>query len=143
MKKRIWIILIAVILLGVAYGVREFQRGIDSTADTAADFTMTSSALLQEFLDDQEAAKTKYQGKVVSVTGPIFKINNENGKVVGVQLGDDELNTVNFTIQEPSESTEMASDQLTVKGVFSGVNYDAESMLPAITVEFNYASIVQ
>ena len=115
--------------------------GHDTTADMEAAYSTDVDAMVQEFLDDEQAAGTKYIDQVVQISGPVFEINKIEGKISGVKISNDEFAIVNCTFQEAPES--MPEGEITIKGICSGFMGDSESMLPGGTVEMNRAVIVQ
>lgn len=114
----------------------------DSTADMEPAHTLSCDAIVQEFLDDEEAARTKFVDQVVQVNGPVFEIDKTDGMVSGVKLSSDEFYIVNCTLQD-SLAELPGGDNLVLKGICSGFLGDSESMLPGGTVELKRAVIVK
>ncbi|GAB5539676.1 MAG: hypothetical protein Salg2KO_17790 [Salibacteraceae bacterium] len=83
MKKKL-IILGALFIVGVGIGYYLSQMGHDETADMEASYIVTSDAIVQEFLDDEEGALKKYVDQVIEVSGPIYELNKANGEIIGV-----------------------------------------------------------
>lgn len=115
--------------------------GHSSTSGMEAEYTLTSDEVVQEFLDNDTAASSKYIDKVIAVSGPVFEIDKTDGKITGVKLSSDEMFIVNATFQEPVEDIEQG--EITIKGVCSGFLGDSESMLPGGTVELKRSAIVK
>ena len=88
---------------------------------------------VQLFLDDEQAARTKYVDQVIEVSGPVMEVNKTDGKITGVKISSDEFYIVNCSFQEPVES--LSQSEITIKGVCSGFLGDSESMLPGGTLE--------
>ena len=111
-------IIIAVVLLGIICGAAGYymsQKGHDETADATAAFVSTSDDIVGEFLDDLPGSTVKYVDKVIEISGPVFEVMKTDGIPEG---------------------------EITVKGVVSGFNGDADSMLPGGTLELNRAVVV-
>lgn len=115
--------------------------GHDTTADLEPAFTTDVDAIVQEFLDDEKTAGTKYIDQVIQISGPVFEINKVEGKISGVKISNDEFAIVNCTFQEAPET--MPEGEITIKGMCSGFMGDSESMLPGGTLELNRAVLVQ
>lgn len=117
--------------------------GHSETADQDAAYTLTVDEAVNAFLDDEAAANQKYNDLIIQVSGPVMELNKENGMITGVKLSNDDFNIVNCTFQNPMESGSIEAKSVTVKGVCSGFNGDASSMLPGGTVELKRATIVE
>lgn len=141
MKKLIPILILAA-AIGFGIGTYLFSKGHDETADIEAAFSMTADNAVQEFLDDQTASAAKYIDQVIEISGPVMDIEKTDGKVTGVKISSDDMYVVSCTFQNPMEASEI-SDNITVKGVCSGFNGDAESMMPGGVLELKRASIVK
>lgn len=141
MKKKVIFGVLVVIAAGVGTALYMSQKGHAETADEEAAFSMTSDAIVQEFLDEEQAARTKYVDKVIEVSGPVFEINKADGQITGVKLSSDEFYIVNCTFQNPMD--ELTGENIKVKGVCSGFLGDSESMLPGGTVELKRSAIVK
>lgn len=141
MKKLIPILLL-VAAIGFGIGTYLFSKGHDETAEMEAAFSMTSDEAVQAFLDDETAARAKFNDQIIEISGPVFDIEKTDGKVTGVKISTDELYVVSCTFQNPMEADQI-NDNIAVKGVCSGFNGDAESMMPGGVVELKRASIVQ
>lgn len=141
MKKLIPILVLAA-AIGFGVGTYLFSKGHDDTADEAAAFSMTADNIVQEFLDDETGSNAKFIDQVVEISGPVFDIEKTDGKVTGIKISSDESYVVSCSFQEPIESSEI-TDQIKVKGVCSGFNGDAESMLPGGVVELKRSVIVK
>ncbi|HAW20307.1 MAG TPA: hypothetical protein DCX14_09005 [Flavobacteriales bacterium] len=136
-------IIIALVLLGIVGGSAGYymsQKGHDETADATAAFVSTSDDIVQEFLDDLPGSTTKYVDKVIEISGPVFEVMKTDGKITGVKISSDEFFIVSCTFQE--SPAEIPEGEVSVKGVVSGFNGDADSMLPGVTLELNRAVVV-
>jgi uroporphyrinogen-III decarboxylase len=140
--KKLIPILILTAAIGFGIGTYLFSKGHDETADIEAAFSMTADNAVQEFLDDQTASAAKYIDQVIEISGPVMDIEKTDGKVTGVKISSDDMYVVSCTFQNPMEVSEIAGN-ITVKGVCSGFNGDAESMMPGGVLELKRASIVK
>ncbi|MDP4662853.1 MAG: OB-fold putative lipoprotein [Salibacteraceae bacterium] len=140
--KKLIPILILTAAIGFGIGTYLFSKGHDETADIEAAFSLTADNAVQEFLDDQTASAAKYIDQVIEISGPVMDIEKTDGKVTGVKISSDDMYVVSCTFQNPMEASEIAGN-ITVKGVCSGFNGDAESMMPGGVLELKRASIVK
>lgn len=88
MKKLL--IVTAILILGaVIYGVIEFNRGEKVLSDVKSDITISANELLTAFQTDEATANTKYNDKVVEVSGEVQQSDVQDGKtIVRLNAGD-------------------------------------------------------
>ena len=88
MKKVILVVAI-IAIAGGYYAYREFNRGVESTADIKSDVTISANELLTAFQTNEEEANTRYLDKVVEVTGEVGHVEVTGGKtIVRMNAGD-------------------------------------------------------
>ena len=103
---------------------------------TALDFNLTSSELVQEYLDNSQKANLKYlqeegDSKILAVTGKIAVISKdmeENSTVLLKNEGDD-LGVLCYFMKGTNKNTLslIVGDLVTIKGVIrSGAEYDED-----------------
>lgn len=144
MKKTIIIVAVLGIAIAGAVAFYMSQKGHEETADIKAAFTITTTAVIEEFVADEAAATAKFQDQIIEVSGPLMELQKESGKVVGIKIGDDDLSVVSCTLQEPMDASALTMAEgatVTVKGVCSGFN--SSDMLPGGDVELKRGSIIQ
>ena len=139
MKKRKIIKIIAIlgiagILIGGGIGFYMFNKPHRDVQSTEADYSLTASEIVSEYLSDIEAANQKYlsangDSKILEITGVISKISEDyNGQKVVLFMGDQGKAGVRATFtQETNSSLEdvQVGQTITVKGVIrSGASYD-------------------
>jgi len=139
MKKRKIIKIIAIlgvagILIGGGIGFYMFNKPHRDVQSTDADYSLTASEIVLEYLSDIEAANQKYlsangDSKILEITGVISKISEDyNGQKVVLFMGDQGKAGVRATFtQETNSSLEdvQVGQTITVKGVIrSGASYD-------------------
>ncbi len=138
--------LIAIVLLGLiaaGVGFYMFNKEHDETADMKAAFSMTTTAVIDEFVEDEAAATTKFNDQIIEVSGPLMELMKENGMVVGLKLGEDDLSVVNCSMQNPIDPAELniaEGQSVKIKGVCSGFN--SSDMLPGGDVELKRCTLV-
>jgi hypothetical protein len=140
--KKLIPILILTAAIGFGIGTYLFSKGHDETADIEAAFSLTADNAVQEFLDDQTASAAKYIDQVIEISGPVMDIEKTDGKITAVKISSDDMYVVSCSFQNPLETAELA-DNITVKGVCSGFNGDAESMMPGGVLELKRAILIK
>ncbi len=141
--KKLIPILILTAAIGFGIGTYLFSKGHDETADIEAVFSMTADNAVQEFLDDQTASAAKYIDQVIEISGPVMgEPEKTDGKITAVKISSDDMYVVSCSFQNPLETAELA-DNITVKGVCSGFNGDAESMMPGGVLELKRAILIK
>lgn len=140
--KKLIPILIVTAAIGFGVGTYLFSKGHDETADIEAAFSMTADNAVQEFLDDQTASAAKYIDQVIEISGPVMDIEKTDGKITAVKISSDDMYVVSCSFQNPLETAEL-EDNITVKGVCSGFNGDAESMMPGGVLELKRAILIK
>jgi hypothetical protein len=140
--KRKKIIKIAVIIafVGILTGASAvyymFSMPHRDISAAAADFSVTSSSLVSEYLTNGQQADSKYlaadgNSKILEVTGQISRISEGFGDQIMVLLkGEGDKAGVNCYFEKETESA-LASlspgDKITVKGVIrSGASFDED-----------------
>ena len=109
MKK----VILAVAIIAIAggyYAYREFNRGVESTADIKSDVTISANELLTAFQTDEEEANTKYIDKVVEVTGEVGHVE-VNGRKVNIP-------SFQVKIGDEVAVREKSSDNAHIQGAF-------------------------
>lgn len=130
-KKMIRFILLFIVVIAIFvgyYGYREFNRkSADTTALTAA-YSLTTSELLTAFQQNEQAANTKYLGKVLAVSGTIKSFDKDSAGLYTLILGD----TSSMAAIRSSLSFKTATDSVdfrigtsvNLKGVCTGFTAD-------------------
>ncbi|HDR51699.1 MAG TPA: hypothetical protein ENN90_08795 [Mariniphaga anaerophila] len=128
--------LIAGIVIGAGVGLYLFNMPHRDVQNTKTDFSLTSSALVAEYLTDQNAANEKYlaadgESKILEVSGTVSKISeNFNGQKVVLLKDQSDKAGVSATFTE--ETAEQVSaiqvgQTIRIKGVIrSGATYDQD-----------------
>lgn len=141
MIKKILIALVALAILGGGIGFYMSQKSHDDTANVEAAYALSADAIVQEFLDDEAGASSKYIDQVVEISGPVFEIVKTDGQITGVKISSNEFALVNCTFQASPEF--IAEETINIKGVCSGFIGDSESMLPGGTVELKRGALIK
>lgn len=124
------------ILSAITVAVYMFYMPHRDVLSARADFSVTSSALVSEYLTNGQKANSKYlaadgNSKILEVTGQISRISEGFGDQIVVLLkGEGDRAGVNCYFEKETESA-LASistgDKITVKGVIrSGASFDED-----------------
>jgi lipopolysaccharide export system protein LptC len=76
--KRNWIVLIIVLLIIALIGYNYIYQDHRNIENEKAEFSLTSSKIAQQFLDDVTSAEQKYLNKTIEVSGLISDINSND-----------------------------------------------------------------
>jgi hypothetical protein len=133
MSKKRMIIggIVVVILMASIYAWYQFNRTVQGLADVSADYSVEASALINEFVSNEEAAQKKYLNKILSVKGTIKGI--EPGSAGTVVLGDTtDMNGVRCVLDSTANATTNSLQRgavITIKGAITGFNKDETGLL--------------
>ncbi|MFZ1686827.1 MAG: hypothetical protein WAU70_05385 [Flavobacteriales bacterium] len=116
MKTRSTLLLAAAALaVGVGiYGYSEYNRGVEDTSGESAVATLSAVQLVNEFVADENAANTKYTGKVLEVKGAVKSMD---GNAVLLSGGTDD-SEVSCTFDKTPKVAPAAV--VTIKGECAG-----------------------
>lgn len=139
-KQLITIGLIGVFAALAVYAWREFNRTHKSLVTVQSDYTVQATALVHEFLSNEEAACDKYRDKILTVTGMVKWVDRVEGDCI-IVLGDTASLSASVRCLVDSAQVKYTgslrpSDTVTVKGVFTGFKNDDTGLLGS-DVELN------
>ena len=141
MKKKKVIKIIAVlgvagILIAGGIGLYMFNMPHRDIQAADADYTLSTSEIVSEYLADKDAANKKYlaadgNSKILEITGTVGKISENFAGQKVVLLKDEQLKagvSASFTSESNSSLRDVRVDQtITLKGVIrSGASYDED-----------------
>lgn len=124
--------IVVVIMITAIYGLYQYNRTVQGLADVRADYSVEASALINEFVNNEEAANKKYLNKILLVKGTIKNI--EPGESAGtIVLGDTtDMNGVRCVLDSSANATAGSLQQgavITIKGAITGFNKDETGLL--------------
>jgi len=125
--RRAFLIVIAFVALGAGwYGWTEYNRTAEDTAALEAAETIEPAALLQAFTADENAANTRFNGKVLEVHGEVRSVSTpENGLVdVVLETGDPLAGVVCQFAQADLPNNPATGAHVRVKGLCTGLLMD-------------------
>lgn len=119
----------ALLFIGAgAFGYYQWNKPHQDLTEQAADFTLSSEELYQEFVRDEQQANQDYLGKVVEITGTVGNIKEEEGnraiillEVPGEMFG---INCAFEADQSGSLSSVEPGQSLTIRGKVDGFTLD-------------------
>lgn len=128
MKKKLILILIGALLIGVGFGIKEYNREVESTADLSADIQITATNLFNEYQANEAQANAAYLDKTIEVSGTIRDIvTGDSGEKQIVLESDDMLFGVICQF-EGDANAEIADLQpgapIKIKGICTGILMD-------------------
>ena len=127
-KKSLLLILALLAAFAVGYFLMEYNRGHKATGDLPSDFTIEAAGIFSEFDADEKAAGTKFNDKVIEVTGKIVSVETGKDGIVKVTLdGGGMLGGVICQLDPRSadKATDLKKgDMATFKGICTGYLMD-------------------
>lgn len=116
LKKKIFILIGALVLCGVIYGVYVWNKPMRDVSDEKG-FPITANALYHDYVTDEAASNTKYLNKALEVNGVVSDVKkNEAGATFIILQSADPMFGINCTFKE--EPTTVAVGQtITIKGI--------------------------
>src|SRR5438046_2326430 len=77
--------IVVVIMMTAVYAWYQYNRTVQGLSDVRADYSVNATALINEFVSNEDSANKKYLNKILSVKGIIKGVESGEGTVV---LGD-------------------------------------------------------
>lgn len=137
--KLIGLILLGVLLVGLGIALYLFNMPHRDVVGTKADYALTSSEIVHEYLGNPDAANAKYlndegESKILAVTGTVRSIEEDmNQQKVILLMEENDKAGVSCTFTpatNPHMKDVSIGQQITVKGVIrSGASYDGDMEL--------------
>ena len=122
-KKILYSILFVIVLLGVI-GIYIFFKPEKSLLNLKPNYKLTAIELFNEYSSNEEAANTKFLGKIIQVTGTIHEINLEDSIRTTVILEtEDMFSGVTCVLNDRYASQQkeiLIGSEVTIKGECSG-----------------------
>jgi len=128
------ILAVAGLIIGGGVGLYLFNMPQRDVQSVKTDYSVSSSQIVQEYLNDKDGADQKYlasdgDSKILEVTGTVKSITEDfNGRKVVLLKGEDDPAGVSASFTPDTESGldgVGVGDKITLKGVIrSGASYD-------------------
>lgn len=132
-KKRIIIGgIVVVIMVTAIYAWYQYNRTVEGLSAVRADYSINASALINEFVNNEDSANKKYLNKILSVKGMVKSI--ETGQGAGtIVLGDTtDMSGVRCVLDSSALAMTASLQQgavITIKGAITGFNKDETGLL--------------
>lgn len=124
MKKIIYAVIILAII-GGAYGYYEWNRPVASNAEKTAEITLSAADLEAAYTANEAEANTKYNDKLVQVSGVVSKIETEAGKTSIYLNTNNPMAAVICELENGSDVSNIKEgDNVSIKGKPTGILSD-------------------
>jgi DNA/RNA endonuclease YhcR with UshA esterase domain len=121
MKKKIWLVISVIVLLGGGTAYYLYNKPVASTARQKAEVQISAAELVAGYEADEETADQSYLGKIVEVTGKVSEVQNTDDKTRIVLETGSPMSTVICELEDTSVVSGITPGKnITVKGVCSG-----------------------
>lgn len=129
-RTGIWLAIAIIAIAGAAFGYYLYNKGPMDVAHASSE-KIGAAALYAAFLSDSSAAFKNYSGKVLTVSGTVAQVsNNQEGQQLILLNTSTEGAHVNCTMETPVPNAQ-AGEQLNIKGICSGIGQgDADLGIP-------------
>ena len=130
MKKLVIIgLILGAVGVGVAY--KMYNKPKADLATETADFVVNSLDFFKEFSNDENAASSKYNGKIIEITGTLNKVNNMDSVIFLALEAGDPMNAISckMSTNKDFNKTEIENKEgteITIRGECSGINFVVE-----------------
>lgn len=142
-KKIIVFAILLLIVAGIIYTYKEFNRTNINIANESSAYTVNATGLIKEFTESDSAASKKYIGKVISVKGFVKDISKDERGYYTITLGDTTgMSSIRCSIDSIYSVTVSAIKpgmNVNVKGSCTGFNKDE---LLGLDIIFNRCLVV-
>lgn len=122
--------LVVVIMIAAVYAWYQYNRTVQGLSDVRADYSVNATALINEFVSNEDSANKKYLNKILSVKGMIKHVESREGTIV---LGDTaDMSGVRCVLDSSVHSNANSLQRgaiITVKGAITGFNKDETGLL--------------
>ena len=127
-KKIAWLTLLLAAVAAGIYGYKEFTRTNKQLINAKPDYTMTASALINDFENDDNMATTRYNGKVLEVSGSVLTVEKDDSGYYTVILGEQgTMSAVRCSIdstQQANAARIKTGSSVLIRGACTGFNKD-------------------
>ena len=120
---KIFLVLGLFAAIGIAIGLYLYTKPSKDIVSGKAEFALSTTALLSEFINDENAANAKYLNKIVQIEGKVFEVLRDENGVTVLFESEDPLATVSARISPivPKSKTNFNAGQtIKLKGKVTG-----------------------
>jgi hypothetical protein len=120
-KSKIGLLTLILFLIGLIYGLYQFNKPHINIAKSKPSFVITAVDLTKEYEQDEWKAEKKYSGMIIEVTGIVKEISINNDKKNIILYG----NKSNVSCQMNVNSSDVKKEQsVTIRGNCAGFLMD-------------------
>ncbi|MCB0733403.1 MAG: hypothetical protein KDC76_02415 [Bacteroidetes bacterium] len=123
-KKNIILSIVLIAVVGALIGNYLYNKRVPGLEDVAPDYSLSADELFNAFDADEATALSKYEGKVIAVTGEVVNITSDSSSF-SVTLGAENAlaGGVNCSFHDKTKGIS-TGDQVTIKGRCQGFLLD-------------------
>jgi hypothetical protein len=142
MKKKIIIVILALVVIGGGYGLYKYNEGPRTAAQEDAFAKLTAPALYAEFLASPDSTTAKYREKILEISGTIEKIESDakGAQVINLVTNGEDGGIMSATLEAGKTTTAKEGESIKIKGIVAG--YMADDLLGG-EVQLTQCSLVQ
>jgi hypothetical protein len=124
MKKFIIIVLILAAGAG-SYGYYLYNKPRTGVSELTAAYSLDAKKIFKEYNADENAANTKFLGKVVEVSGAVRSVDIDDRGTMNIAIETGEMGAVNCQFEKKDKMPSVVvGNQVNVKGICSGFLLD-------------------
>lgn len=117
--------LLAVALIGGSIGYYMFNKKVPTLENSTPDFVVSANDIFNEFESDEVKALSKYENKIIEVTGKVLSVkNNEFDSNITLEAEDAMIGGVNCSFKFKQEKEIKKGSTVTIKGQCQGFLMD-------------------
>ena len=125
MKRNIIFAILAVGLIGGAYGLYQFNKKVPTLDSAAPDFEVTADELYNAFDENEAEAMKKYQEKIIQVTGTVFRTKSDTSQLNIILKAENSMTGgVNCSLRDFQSDVPEKGSRITLKGQCQGYLMD-------------------
>ena len=124
-KKRVLILILAILAIGAAIAWYQFSRGHADMASVSVDEKVTANAFYSAFTANEADASARFIDHIIEVTGSIVAINDGKESTVVTLKGGD-MGGIICSMTPADFSSLKEGNQVTLVGECTGVLGDAD-----------------
>lgn len=121
MKKKILILLTALLLIGIGYGLYQWNKPKRTAEAEKPAAELAAADLFQKFSENETEANAAFLNKVIEVSGKISSIDTDAAGLEVVYLETtDIMGTVSCTFSKGKNSNATPGQDVKIKGICDG-----------------------
>jgi hypothetical protein len=126
-KKVFLIIIVLIVITGLVYAIREYNRTNKDLKNVNPDYTTNMSTLVADYEKDSSGFYKKYIDKVIAVSGTVKSIDMDGSPVI-ISLGESgSMSSVKCSMDSSYTNYKSVKEgnQVAIKGLCFGASSDA------------------